>query len=113
MDLREVGVRPRVLWLAELYEAQGDLDRAAKYLLAAYTDDEGTNKYIRERALDVFKKQGRGVDRAAAAISEAERRYKALTAPSSSRKDEERKLLVAKKVNKPAPDSLSRRWARR
>lgn len=104
MDLREVGVRPRVLWLAELYEAQGDMDRAAKYLLAAYADDEVTNKYIRERTLEVFKKLGRGADRAAAALSEAESRYKASTAPSSSRKDEERKLLLARKVNKPAPD---------
>lgn len=104
MDLREVGVRPRVLWLAELYEAQGDLDRAAKYLLAAYTDDEVTNKYIHDRTLAVFKKLGRGADRASAALSEAERRFKALTAPSVSRKGEEKKLVLANKVNKPAPD---------
>ena len=104
MDLREVGVRPRVMWLAELYEAQGDLDRAAKYLLAGYGDDEATNKYIRERTLEVFKKLGRGADRAAAALSEAEKRYRALTTPSMTRKDEERTLLLAKKVNKPAPD---------
>ena len=104
MDLREVGVRPRVLWLAELYESQGDLDRAAKYLFAGYGGDEVTNKYIRERSLEVFKKQGRGADIAAAALSEAERRYKAMTTPSTGRKDEERKILVATKVNKPAPD---------
>src|SRR5205085_5101596 len=37
-DLREFGLRPRVLWLAELFEAQGDYQRAAKYLLAGASD---------------------------------------------------------------------------
>ena len=104
MDLREVGVRPRVLWLAELYEAQGELDRAAKYLLAGFGDDELANKYIRDRIPEIYKKLGRGADRAAAALSEAERRYKDLTTPSSSGKDEERKSLLARRENQPAPD---------
>lgn len=54
MDLRELGVRPRALWLAELYEAQKDYNRAARYLLAAYTDDERINNYIRERLAAVY-----------------------------------------------------------
>lgn len=104
MDLREVGVRTRVLWLAELYEAQGDLDRAAKYLLAGYGVDDGTNSYVRERSVGLFKKLGRSADAASAALAEAERRYKAMTTPATSRKDEEKKLLLATRVNKPAPD---------
>ena len=104
MDLREVGVRSRVLWLAELYEAQGDFERAAKYLLAGFGDDDLANEYIRERSVEVFKRLGRGKESAAAAVSESERRYKEMTTPSASRKDEERKSLIASKINLPAPD---------
>ena len=104
MDLREVGVRPRVLWLAELYEAQGDFERAAKYLLAGVGDDELANRHIRERGPAVFKRLGRSDEAAASAIAEAERRYRETTAPSANRKDEERKSLIANRVNLPAPD---------
>jgi thiol-disulfide isomerase/thioredoxin len=104
MDLREVSVRPRVLWLAELYEAQGELERAAKYLFAGFGDDPVANMYIRDRSLAIFNRLGRSADQAGAALSEAERRYKALITASSNRKDEERKSLIAKKINQPAPD---------
>ncbi len=104
MDLREVGVRPRVLWLAELYEAQGDFERAAKYLLAGFGDDDLANKYIQERGLAVFKKLGRSNEAAIAALSEAQRRYRAMSTPTASGKDEERKSLIANRVNQPAPD---------
>jgi thiol-disulfide isomerase/thioredoxin len=104
MDLREIGVRPRVLWLAEMYEAQGDLERAAKYLLAGFGDDELANKYIRERSLAVFKKLGRSNEAASTALSEAERRYQAMTIPTANRKDEEKKSLLANRINLPAPD---------
>ena len=104
MDLREVGVRPRVLWLAELYEAQGDFERAAKYLLAGYNDDGIANRYIRERTPAVYKRLGRSDEAAAAALTESERRYGAMTVPSANRKAEERKSLIANRVNLPAPD---------
>jgi thiol-disulfide isomerase/thioredoxin/Tfp pilus assembly protein PilF len=104
MDLREVGVRPRVLWLGELYEAQGELALAAKYLLAGIGDDPVTNMYIRDRSLAIFKRLGRSADQAGAALAEAERRYKAVSTASANRKDEERKSLIAKKINQPAPD---------
>ena len=104
MDLREVGVRPRVLWLAELYEAQGDFERATKYLLAGFGDNELANKYIRERSLAIFKRLGRSDAAATAALSETERRYREMTTPAVNMKDEERKSLIANRVNLPAPD---------
>jgi thiol-disulfide isomerase/thioredoxin/tetratricopeptide (TPR) repeat protein len=104
MDLREIGVRPRVLWLAELYEAQGDFERARKYLLAGVSDDEQANSYIRERLPVVFSKLGRDSSAAASALKDAESRYNTLTAASPGNRDEQKKRALAKRVAKPAPD---------
>lgn len=102
VDLREVGVRPSVLWLAELYEAQGDYSRAAKYLLAGYSDDQLGNKFVRERLPVVYRRLGRPVD-ISAILKEAERLY--LSRLSASRTDEEEmKMLLATRTHRPAPE---------
>jgi thiol-disulfide isomerase/thioredoxin len=104
MDLREASVRPRVLWLAELYEAQGDYERAAKYLLAGYGDDERGNQFIRERLPVVYQKIGRSAGEASAAIKSSESRYRAATAPTEASKEEEKKKLLANRVGTRAAD---------
>ena len=75
MDLRSLGARPRVLWLAELYELEGDYARAAKYLLAGYADDEHSNQFIRERLPIVYKKLGRSDSDATTALNASKARY--------------------------------------
>jgi thiol-disulfide isomerase/thioredoxin/Flp pilus assembly protein TadD len=104
MYLREVGVRPRVLWLAELYEAQGDYKRAAKYLLAGYGDDERGNKFIRERLPVVYQKMGRSQSEAAAAIKLSESRYHSLTEDKAFAKAEQKRRVLADRVGTPAAD---------
>ncbi|MFP5263234.1 MAG: redoxin domain-containing protein [Blastocatellia bacterium] len=104
MDLREVGVRPHVLWLAELFEAQGGYGQAAKYLLAGFCDNERANNYIRERLPFVYEKMGRDPSAAAYALAEAERRFRSLTAISPALKDEIKNRALAARVDKPAPD---------
>jgi peroxiredoxin len=104
MDLREIGVRPYVLWFAELFEAKGEYDRAAKYLLAGFGDNEQGNRYIRERLPLVYAKLGRDARAAASALSESERRFTSLTTISPALKEESRKRLLAERVAKPAPD---------
>jgi cytochrome c biogenesis protein CcmG/thiol:disulfide interchange protein DsbE len=104
MDLREVGVRPYVLWLAELFEAQGDYERAARYLLAGFCDSERANNYIRERLPFVYEKMGRGSAAASSALAEAERRFRSLMAISPALKDEIKNRALAARVDKPAPD---------
>jgi peroxiredoxin len=104
MQLREVGVRPRVLWLAELYQLQGDFERAARYLIAGYSDNEQANSFIRERLPVIYQKLGRSGEEASAAIRAAEARYISLTARTPAAKEEEKKWLIAARVNMPAPD---------
>ncbi|HXG92440.1 MAG TPA: redoxin family protein [Blastocatellia bacterium] len=104
MDLREIGVRPRVLWLAELYEAQGELERAAKYLLAGYTDDERVNAFIRERLPVVYQKLGRSSQEAEAALKAAASRYRSMTEATPALKEAERQQVLAPRTTRPAPD---------
>lgn len=104
MDLREVGARPSVLWLAELFEAQGQYERAAKYLLAGFGDNEQANKYIRERLPFVYAKLGRDSSAAASALGESERRFNSLTTITPALKEEVKKRALAARVVKPAPD---------
>jgi thiol-disulfide isomerase/thioredoxin len=102
VDLLEVGVRPRVLWLAELFEAQGDYSRAAKYLLAGYSEDAQGSKFVRERLPVVYRKLGRPVD-ISSILKDAERLY--LSRVSESRTaEEEKKMLLATRTHQPAPD---------
>ncbi|HVG17936.1 MAG TPA: redoxin domain-containing protein [Blastocatellia bacterium] len=104
MDLREIGVRPSVLWFAELFEAQGQYERAARYLLAGFGEDERANGYIRERLPLVYGKLGRDASAAASALSEAERRFNSLAAASRAPKEELKNRALAARVAKPAPD---------
>jgi peroxiredoxin len=103
-DLREIGVRPRVLWLAELYEAQKDYKRAARYFLAGYTDDERINGYIRERLTEVYRELN--VDRQAALdnIKMAEKAYLEAVTPTDKSRGDDRARLLASRINSPAPD---------
>jgi thiol-disulfide isomerase/thioredoxin len=102
MDLREMGMRPRVLWLAELFEAQGDYNRAAKYLLAGYGDYGFANNYIRDRLPVVYGKLGRSVD-VSASLAEAGRLY--ISRASATRtEEEEKKILLGTRTHRPAPD---------
>jgi thiol-disulfide isomerase/thioredoxin len=104
MDLRGVGARPRVLWLAELRELEGDYDRAAKYLLAGYGDDERANQFIRERLPVVYKKQGRSDADAASALNASKTRYLSMSNSSLANDEEAKKKLLAERIGKPAPD---------
>ncbi|HEX8090776.1 MAG TPA: TlpA disulfide reductase family protein, partial [Blastocatellia bacterium] len=104
MDLREIGVRPYVLWLAETFEAQGHYERAARYLLAGFSNDERANNYIRERLPFVYGKLGRDPSAAASALSETERRFRSLTAITPALKDEMKSRALAVRIGKPAPD---------
>lgn len=104
MDLREIGVRPSVLWLAELFEAQGQYERAARYLLAGFSDSERANNYIRDRLPFVYAKLGRDSSAAASALSETERRFISLTTVSPALKEEAKKRLLAMRVARAAPD---------
>lgn len=104
MDLREIGVRPYVLWLAELFEAQGRYEQSARYLLAGFSDNERANNYICERLAFVYGKLGRDSSAAASAFSEAGRRFRSLTAISPAFKEEVRNRALAVRIEKPAPD---------
>jgi tetratricopeptide (TPR) repeat protein len=101
-DLSELGVRPPVLWLAELYEVQGEYERAAKFLLAGYGGDELARRYIRERLPVVYQKLGRSGDQAQAKIVEAARRFYAAFI-TTGLSEEEKTALLAKSLRKPAP----------
>jgi thiol-disulfide isomerase/thioredoxin len=104
-DLREFGLRPRVLWLAELFEAQADYQRAAKYLLAGASDDERGNQYIQSRLPAVYAKLGRSEQEAAAAgFNQAVQRFGVLTATTAARRDEDKRRLLALRTDMPAPD---------
>jgi len=104
LNWRELGVRPRVLWLAELYEASGDYERAARYLLAGcYNDDKRARQYVSERLPAVYEKLGRSAERASQDIATAVQKFAELT--RASRPGEtERKALLANRVGRPAPD---------
>jgi thiol-disulfide isomerase/thioredoxin len=103
-DLREFGLRTRVLWLAELFEAQGDYQRAAKYLLAGASDDERNNRLIQTRLPAVYAKLGRSEREATASFNQAVQRYRALTTPTLAMRDEEKRRLLALRTDMPAPD---------
>ncbi|MEN3333985.1 MAG: hypothetical protein V7641_3350 [Blastocatellia bacterium] len=103
-DLREFGLRPRVLWLAELFEAQGDYQQAARYLLAGASDDERGNQTIQSRLTLVYAKLGRSQQEAAANFNQALQRYHALTTPTLAMRDEEKRRLLASRTAMPVPD---------
>jgi peroxiredoxin len=104
LNWRELGVRPRVLWLAEMYEASGDYDRAAKYLLAGcYNEDERARKYVAERLPIVYQKLGRASEQAARDIASARQRFAEMVKISRPG-DAQRKELLANRVGAPAPD---------
>ena len=103
-DLREFGLRPRVLWLAELFEAQGDYQRAAKYLLAGASDDERGNRLIQSHLAPVYAKLGQSEREATASFNQAVQRYRALTTPTLAMRDEEKRRLLALRTDMPAPD---------
>jgi peroxiredoxin len=103
-DLRQIGVRPHVLWLAELYEAQKDYARAARYLLAGYTDSERINSYIRERLSAVYREMKFDESRAINDLKKAEQAYGEMQAAIEKTRDDEKLNWVAKRSNLPAPD---------
>lgn len=104
MDLRSLGARPRVLWLAELYELEGDYERAAKYLLAGYGDDEHSNQFIRERLPVVYKKLGRSDSDATTALNASKARYLSIKDSPVANTEEAKNNLLAKRLELPAPD---------
>ena len=104
MDLRSLGSRPRVLWLAELYELEGDNARAAKYLLAGYADDERSNQFIRERLPIVYKKLGRSDSDATTALNASKARYLSMKDSPAAINEEAKNTLLAKRLGTPAPD---------
>jgi thiol-disulfide isomerase/thioredoxin len=103
-DLRELDVRPRVLWLAELYEAQGDFKRAAKYLLAGYNDGERGNQFIRARLPILYKQLGRKQADAEADLQSAQSRFRSLMAASAVTTEETKQKYLANRIGKPAPE---------
>ena len=102
-DLGEIGVRPRVFWLAEIYEAEGDYERAAKYLLAGARDDAETREYIRARLTAVYRRLGRPSGEAIANLDAALVRYRALSTPTAAMRNEERTRLLATRSQAPVP----------
>ncbi|HKP11388.1 MAG TPA: TlpA disulfide reductase family protein [Blastocatellia bacterium] len=112
-DLRQLGLRPRVQWLAELFEAQGDYEGAAAYLLAGAGDKEESNRAIRSRLLAVYAKLGRSEAQAVADLKRAAQRYRDLTAPTTAARDEERRRLLASRRDAPAPDFKALRLDRK
>ena len=104
MDLRSLGARPRVLWLAELYELEGDYARAAKYLLAGYADDEHANQFIQERLPIVYKKLGRSDSDATTALNASKARYLSMKNSPTVNNEEAKSSLLAKRLGTPAPD---------
>ncbi len=104
MNLREIGVRPRVLWLAELYEAIGEYDRAARYLLAGYCDDERANRFIVERLPAVYERAGSARSKAETDIEQARRRFQSVAASSRPSKERAREAALANPLEIIAPD---------
>ena len=104
MDLRRLGARPRVLWLAEVYELEGDYARAARYLLAGYTDDERANRFIRERLPIVYKKLGRSDTDVTTALNASKARFLSMKDSSTANNEEAKSSLLAKRLGTPAPD---------
>lgn len=103
-DLREYGLRPRVFWLAELFEAQGDYARAAKYLLAGAGDDDRLNQLIQSRLPAIYAKLGRSPSEATAGLNEAVQRYRRLTTPTTALRDSEKAQLLGSRTEATAPD---------
>jgi thiol-disulfide isomerase/thioredoxin len=103
-DLREFGLRPRVLWLAELFEAQGDDKRAATYLLAGVSDDAQGKRDVESRLLALYAKLGRAGEQALADLNQAARRYHALTTPTAVMREMEKRRLLTDRTDTPAPD---------
>lgn len=103
-DLQELGLRPRVRWLAELFEAQGDYPRAAQYLLAGASDDERGARDIQSRLPAIYLKLGRTEQEAAADFERALRRYGALMTPTLAMREEEKRRLLGLRTAAPAVD---------
>lgn len=104
MHLRDLGARPRVLWLAELYERDGDYTRAARYLLAGYGEDERANRFIQERLPIVYKKLGRDNEQASKDVQSAQARFRSLTETMRTLGEQDRKKSLAQRVRMPAAD---------
>ena len=103
-DLREYGLRPRVLWLAELFEAQGDDQKAAKYLLAGVSDEDYRNRIVQSRLSAVYERLRRPAGEALDAFNRAVERYRALTAQTPAAREQERRRLLAARTDAAAPD---------
>lgn len=103
-DLRELGLPPRVLWLTELYQAQGKYDKAAKYLLAAVSDEDYRIRIIQSQLPSVYSKLGRTAQAASADFEQAMQRYRALTTTTAGARDEEKRHLLATRMDVAAPD---------
>lgn len=104
MDLRNLGARPRVLWLAELYELEGDYARAARYLLAGYGGDEHANQFIQERLPVVYKKLNRSDSDATVALNASKARYLSMKDSLAASNEGTKEGLLAKRLGTPAPD---------
>jgi len=103
-DLGEFGLRPRVFWLAEIFEAQGDYQRAARYLLAGASDDVHGTRYIQSRLPGIYSRLGRTEREAAADFSQAVQRYRALMTPTVAMRGEEKRRLLASRTAISTPD---------
>jgi thiol-disulfide isomerase/thioredoxin len=103
-DLRQYGLPPRVLWLAALFEAQGDYQRAATTLLASVNDNAADNNAIQSRLSQVYARLSLSPPQALADFTRAVERYRALTTTSASMRDEEKRRLLASRESALAPD---------
>ncbi len=104
MDLRGLGSRARVLWLAEVYELEGDYARAAKYLLAGYNDDDRSIQFISERLPIVYKKLGRSDSDATTALNASKARFLSMKDSPTANNEEAKNSLLAKRLGTPATD---------
>ena len=91
-----------LFWLAEVFEAQKDYERASKFLLAGwYQGDEAARRYIRERLPAVYREMGYEPAEADRALAEADDRFRSTEAIL---KEEEKEKLLADRVGEPAPE---------
>lgn len=101
--LTDYGAPSRVLLLAELYEAQAKFDLAAKYLLAAISKDDRSNRFITERLPVVYSRLGRTAAQAQEDLLQSERRYQSMTVSTPAMKEEMKRKLLANRLATPAP----------
>jgi thiol-disulfide isomerase/thioredoxin len=113
MDLQELGSRPRVLWLAELRELQGNYEQAARFLLAGYNDNPAASRFIRERLSAVYRKLGRADDEAAKEIKKSQDRYRAMSEATATLTNEDREKAISRRLALPAPQFAVTRMNRK